>query len=137
MAKRTTTATPTATPTACEYTSWRPFLDLHSPHAAYFASKDAYDAYDGVGLSREMGLLGMKRLAAANASVTRAVLPSGEIRVSECEANEADTRKWLHQRVGPLQTIGGCELASPESFAQACSLPIASDLAVPSRWPCR
>ena len=99
----------TAAPTPCEFTSWRPFLDLPSPHAAYFASKDAYDAYDGVGLSREMGLLGMKRLPAANASVTRAVLPSGEIRVSECEADESDTRLWLHQRVGPLRTTGGCE----------------------------
>ena len=107
-APQTFVAQPTgAPPVPCTFGPSRPFLSLSDPHAAHFASKNAYDAYDGVGLGKEMGLLGMKELPRANASFMKSLLPAGEMTVSECAVEEEPGRTWHHQRVGPFRTIGG------------------------------
>lgn len=94
-------------PVPCAYGPSREYLTLSDAHAAHFASKDAYDAYDGVGLGNEMGLLGIKVLPRANASLLRSLLPAGQVMVSECAAQEAPGRTWHRQRVGPFRTTGG------------------------------
>ena len=45
---------------------WKPFLELKEPHAVYFPSSAAWDAYDGVGLGGEMHFFPLKTYLEGN-----------------------------------------------------------------------
>ena len=90
---------------ACTPT-WRNFLDLPTAYATHYASAPAYDAYDGIGLGRDMDYGRMHLMPNGTSSQLEHLLPLEHISIGTC-SKEAHDGTWHTQRIGPFRSHGG------------------------------
>ena len=89
---------------ACTPT-WRNFLDLPTSYAVHYASTPAYDAYNGIGLGRNMDYMRLYSMPNGTTSQLEHLLPLGQIKIGTC-STEASDGTWIEAK----QKINGDEL---------------------------